>query len=226
MVRRLLRGFLNGIILIARHWRFWLTSALLGVGLSLGLVLSAPPLWVSEGYVLLRPLILREGHLLTTDELGANYALHLRDEDRVARVVEVLELEEEPEELLPHITTQARVDGILYLRVVQAEPARAERLTRALLNDFQQELERENRTREELDRLVVDLSRSSFARRLNTPWQIALGRGVSVGMVVGVALVLLGGWYGSHRITEPLEAEQLTGAPTLGAIPKARKFDS
>nr|MBA3533025.1 hypothetical protein [Ardenticatenales bacterium] len=98
--------------------------------------------------------------------------------------------------------------------------AQAEAITRALLLDFAHELEQENLTRPEADRLVIDLAGSSFAQPATAPWPLAALQGAGVGAALGILLVLLRGWQRRGLVLSPLEAEQLVGAPTLAAIPK------
>lgn len=221
LLRRMLRLGLAAIRLIARQWRLCLTAALLGTVLFAGQAAAASRLWASEGSVTLRPLILREGHLLSTAELTANHALRLREQSRVARVLGQLGFSEAPEAVGSRVTTQAQPQaGRVHLRVAHPDPARAEAIARALLLDFQQELEAENRTRQELDRLVLSVSPTSFARPVRASLLASAVRGLSVGLGLGVTLALLRGWLLWNRVVAPLEAEQLTGAPTLGAIPR------
>ncbi|MBA3533461.1 MAG: hypothetical protein H0T73_16205, partial [Ardenticatenales bacterium] len=96
LLRRALRGIVDIIYLIGRGWRLWLAGLLLGVLLLAVWALAQPPQWASEGQMVLRPRILREGHWLSLSDLGANYALRLREEQRVARVLRELKLPIDP----------------------------------------------------------------------------------------------------------------------------------
>jgi hypothetical protein len=209
------------LALVVRNWRLWLATALLGAVMFAARAATEPRLWVSEGSLTLQPLILREGYLLSARELTGNYTLRLGEEQRVARVLDGLGYTEAPDEVLSHLmTSQQPTAGTIRLQVEHPDPARAEALTRALLLDFQQEVEAENRTREELDRLVIAISPTSFARPVNAPVVASAVKGFGLGLMVGVGLVLLRRWLQRNRIAMSLEAEQLTGAPTLGAIPR------
>ncbi|MGB0388366.1 MAG: hypothetical protein ACPGWR_26400 [Ardenticatenaceae bacterium] len=218
VLRRTLHESLAIAALIGRNWRLWLASALLGGLLSAFFVLLAPRLWVSEGQMILRPKFILEGYMLSTNELGPYYAVRLAEQGRVAQVLEKLYIEEEPE------TVEAWDESgpIIHLRVEHRNPLKAEAITRALMADFREELEIENRNREEADRLVIALSPSSFAHSANTPLPIMARLGFAAGLLVGLVLVLWRGWRQRARILAPLEAEQLIGAPTLGAIPKQK----
>lgn len=201
--------------LVGRGWRLWLLSALLGAAVAAGGVLREPPRWASEGQALLRPRFILEGYLLATNELTRHYALRLEEEERVARVLRALDASAPNK-----VEASEAAGGIVHLRVVHRDPAQAEAIARALLADFRAELERENRSREEPDRLVVALSPSSFPRPVNREPGEAAAWGFGAGLVAGVLIVLLHGWLRRDRLSQPLEAEQLLGAPTLGAIPR------
>jgi hypothetical protein len=216
-IRKWVQEVSEGLLLVARGWRLWLAMALLGAALAAVLAWLSPPRWASEGFVALRPVLLHEGYLLATADLGTHYALRLREESRVERVLSSLAIEEAPLE----VTTWHQPGvGLVHLRVLHAGSQEAEDIARALLVDFQDELARENRAREETDRLVIELSRSSFAYRADPPLIVATLRGAAAGLVVGLLLLLALGRLRRGRIGQPLEAEQLTGAPTLGAIPR------
>jgi hypothetical protein len=215
LLRRALRAALGLMTLLIRQWRLWLVTGLLAALLSVGVGLSRTALWASEGDVILQPTFILEGYMLATNELAQHYAVRLEAEGRVERVLRQLEIEEEPH--LVEATSKA--GGIISLRVEHPEPLESEAITRALLVDFRAEVEGENRIRQEADRLVVTLSPSSFAYSANTPLPVLIARGFAIGLLGGIMLVLGQGWLQRGRIITPLEAEQLTGAPTLAAIP-------
>lgn len=221
---RVLRGLFSGAALLARRWRLLLATLLLGTSVALLGWLAMPHPWTSEGYALMRPLLLREGYLLTTNELGAYYALRLSAPERVARAAASVGVGAGAAELQRAIHAESVPGGIVRLRVTLPEPTQAERLTRALLLDFRGLVEAENRTREEGDRLVVELSRVHFPRPAYPPLPLMLLVGAAVGLLVGILLALGSAWHQGRRVAAPLDAEQLTGAPTLGAIPRQRFF--
>lgn len=218
----LLRTFLHHLLallsLLRRAWRLWLLTSALGLALGAGVALPAPRGWVSEGAVTLHPRVMLEGYLLSTQELAPSYALRLQQERRVARALATLGLTEPPVSVL----ATPQQGGLLHLRVTHHDPAQAEAIARALLADFRAELEAENRSREEADRLVVRLSPSSFAHPLVPPLLPLAGGGMLAGLVGGWMLVLLGAWRRRGRVLAPLEAEHLTGVPTLATIPPRR----
>jgi hypothetical protein len=149
----------------------------------------------------------------------------VREERRLATVLDELALDglnipETPQSLQHQITTRAAPGGLLYLRVVQPTSERAESLTAALLHDFRAELELENRRRDEIDRLVIEVSRIPFATPANFPPLLAALLGGIAGLAFAGPLLLLLAWLRYNRILAPLEAEQSTGAPTLAAIPR------
>lgn len=214
-----LRGALAALRLLRDGWRVLLVLACVGAALGLLWVGSQPPWWVSEGHVALRPLILREGHLLTANELGAHYALRLVAPARVARVWDEVARPDVPHDGRLRLASRAIPGGFLLLEVVHPDAALAEAVNRGLLRSFQREIEAENRTREAQDRLVLSLSRHSMASRASMPLARAAARGAAAGAAFGVLSLLLAAFWQRGRIVAPLEAEQLTGAPTLGAIP-------
>ncbi len=217
---RVLRGLLRGVALLAHRWRLLLAMLLLGAGVALLGWLAMPRPWASEGYALLRPLLLREGYLLTTNELGGYYALRLSAPERVARAAASVGLAGNAAAWQRAVHAESAPGGIVHLRVTLPEPAQAEQLTRALLLDFRAEVEAENRTRESQERLVVELSRVRFPVPAYLSWQLALLRGAALGLLAGTLLALGGAWQRARHVAAPLDAEQLIGAPTLGAIPR------
>lgn len=217
-LRHTLLRLLALLVLLGRSWRLWLTTSALGLVLGGGLALPAPRLWASEGTIALHPRVMLEGYLLSTQELAPSYAVRLQQESRVARILAALGIAERP----VSVRATAQRGGLLHLRVTYRDPDHAEAIARALLTDFRAELEAENRSREEGDRLVVRLSPSSFARPVVRPLLPLVGGGVLAGLVGGWALVVLGAWRRRGRVLAPLEAEQLMGVPTLATIPPRR----
>lgn len=220
LIRRLLHTFLASAALVGRAWRFWLTIALLGLCLSAGFGLLTPRLWVSEGQMMLRPKFILEGYLLSTNQLGPYYAVRLQEPRRVERVLEALQPITKPE----LVEAWHQAGGIIHLRVEHQEPTSAEAIARWLLSDFRAELQAENRTREEADRLIVTLSPSSFAKSANRPLIFYILFGFLSGLAVGILWTLWHGWRQQQRIIESLDIEQLMSAPTLAAIPKQKAW--
>ena len=221
-LRRILHKSLAIATLIGRSWRLWLTIALLSLLLSAGFGLLTPRLWASEGEIILRPKFILEGYLLATNQLGPYYAVRVKEERRVARVLAKLRLEKAPQ----MIEAWHEPGPIIHVRVEHHDPMKAEAITRSLLADFHSELEAENRTREESDRLLIILSPTSFAHSANSPLSLFALIGFAGGLLVGLILTLWRGWRQHKRIFAPLEAEQLIGAPTLAAIPKQKIYNT
>ena len=169
---------------------------------------------------MLRPMFILEGYLLSTNQLGPYYAVRLQEPQRITRVLQTLQLTTEPK------TVEAwhEPGPIIHLRVEYQDPMNAEAITRRLLSDFRAELEAENRTREEADRLIVTLSPSSFAQSANRPLFFYILFGFFSGLLLGMLLTLWYGWRQHYRIIESLDIEQLMGAPTLAAIPKQKAW--
>ena len=219
-LRSLLRSLGSAATTAARRWRLVLAVTVLGAVLSIVAAFRAPVRWISEGRIALRPTFLLEGYLLSANELADHYAVRLVAPDRVRRALATL-----PPAATAGIAVEASSEpgGVVWLRVEDTDPAFAEAVARFLLVDFRAEIERENRTREEADRLVLSVSRTSFARRLTPPlWEVG-GRGALAGLVGGLLAALLQGWRQARRVSLPIEAEALTGAPTLAAIPGKRR---
>lgn len=170
--------------------------------------------------MMLRPKFILEGYLLSTNQLGPYYAVRLQAPDRVERILETLQLKVEPQ----LVEASSQPGAIIHLRVEYQDPTNAEAITRLLLSDFRGELQAENRTREEADRLIVSLSPSSFAKSANRPLIFYVLFGFLSGLALGILWTLWHGWRQQQRIIESLDIEQLMSAPTLAAIPKQKAW--
>lgn len=216
LARRLLRAALALGRALVSQWRPVAALALGAALVALSWLALAPPRHASEGEITIRPRFQLEGHLLSARALGEYHALRLLRPARVERLAAELDLVPDDYRLeavpLPDsFTLRLHVEGPI--------PDGTERLTRALLVDYRAELLAENRRRDEPDRVIVSLSPTSFPAPAAPPSALvallgALG-GALLGLIVALTRVLLR----AGRLTAPLEAEQLTGAPTLAAIP-------
>lgn len=222
-LRAVLRAVRRGGMALGRRWRIWLVAAALGALVSLLLATVAPTRWVSQGEFVYRPLILWEGHLLAASSLNDYYALRLTAPDRVERAVD--QAGGPGADGSPPIVQALPVPGqsVVRLQVTAATPDQAERVARALLVDLRDEVAAQNRLREGRDRLVAEISYTSFASPADSGAVAALLRGALLGVALAGLLVGAFEWGRRGRLRRPVEVEQLIGAPTLAAIPWHRR---
>lgn len=215
----LLTRLLNGLVALGRifgeGWRWWLLTALLGAAVLGGYALTQPPLYSSTGTMTLTPRFWLEGYMLATQDLTQHYAARLISDERVERVMAAANTTVEP------IVMATPRSGIMIdLTVEHPDPATAELLTRLLLNDLRQELQNENRTRAESDRLYVSLSLTSFAQPTHLPlWQMVL-LGMGGGFAVGVLLLYGYAFLTRNRVHSAQEVERVLDLQPLALIPR------
>lgn len=216
LARRLLRAAVALVRALVAQWRVMAALALVGALVALGWLALSPTRYRSEGEITIRPRFQLEGHLLSARALGDYHALRLLRPARLDRLARELDLD----------IDRYRLDALpvadsftLRLQVEGPTPDGVERVARALLADYRAELLEENRRRDEPDRVIVSLSPASFPAPDAPPIELV----ALVGALAGTLLALVGALarilLGYGRLVTPLEAERLTGAPTLAAIP-------
>ena len=211
----LARGLLRVAGWLGPGWRWPAALALLGCLLP-AVLMPRDGGWESRAEIVMRPRILLEGYVLATSDLGRYYAQRFASPARLARAMQLTGLSVAP------TLVEAEAEpgtGFVTLRVRHADAAAARALATAMQRDFYAELQRENGTRGEQDRLWLDFTPAPFAHRVERDRRLPLLLGATGGALLGSLIALARGYRAEQRVATPLDAEALTGASTLAAIP-------
>ncbi len=215
LLTRLLNGFVALGRIFAEGWRWWVAAALLGGLLLGGYALTQPPLYRSTGTITFTPRFWLEGYMLATQQLTDHYAVRLISEERVARAMTAANTT-----IDPILTTTPRSGIMVDLTVAHPDPATTELITRLLLNDLQQELLTENRTRAENDRLYISRSLTSFATPAHRPWWQWALVGLVGGWGSGVLFLYGYAFRVRNRLFTAREVERVLDLQPLALIPR------
>lgn len=221
-ISRLTRGFFYALRLWRRQWPWLLAAVALSVALTAMAWRALPEQWQSEGSLIITPLIVREGYLLTVDSLGDHYVARMRSDESLKRLAVQFEGRLSPPQIAEALTIRNEGNGLLRVQSRLSEPNLAEALTATLLRDFEATLNAENRQRVDLDRVVVQRTAVTLPHRVRPSLATWLWRGALLGVLVAALALLARDYQQRQRIASALEAEQLVHAPTLGTIPVKR----
>lgn len=200
---------------------------LLLLGLVAGLLLGAlvsvaqPRLYQSSAVVSIEPQVFSFDNLLSLEGLVNNFAKRLQSEKQISDVIEVNDWSDSPAAVADRVSVEADIESFtLTIQVLDPSAQHAAAIADALIVAFEDEIESVNLRRSRNDRIRVNvLQPPTEGLRASPNWERNLAAGTGIGLVIGLALGVLQVWRRHDRILDPIDAEQILNAPTLGAIP-------
>lgn len=194
------------------------------IGLLLGGLASAtePHLYSSTTVVSLEPQVFNYGHLLSMGPLVNNFRAQLESKRYLGDVIKTNEWNLAPADLADRITVEANAETFtLAIHVLDSSPARAAEIANALVDAFDEDIESINVRREQRDRIRLNVLQPASTPVQTSPhWERNLALGAIVGLIAGLVIGAVSEWRRRTHIVDPLDAEQVLKAPTLGAIPR------
>ena len=219
----------RNLFIYARHAARFLYACrrllLLGLvaGLLLGALVSAsePRLYRSSAVVSIEPQMFSYGNLLSLEGLVNNFAKRLQSETQIGEVIEANNWSDSPATVANHVSVEADVGSFtLTIQVYDPSAEHAAAIADALIAAFEDEIETVNLRRSRNDRIQVNvLQPPTDGVRASPHWERNLAAGAGIGLMVGLAFGALQVWRRHNRILDPIDAEQILDAPTLGTIP-------
>lgn len=192
-------------------------------GLLMGGLISAtePRLYQSSAVVSIEPQVFSYENLLSLEGLVNNFAKRLQSEKQVGEVIEDNGWSDSPAIVADRVTVDADVGSFtLTIQVLDPSPEHAAAIANALIDAFEDEIESVNLRRSRNDRIRVNVLQPPTDGVPASPhWERNLAAGAALGLVLGLALGAVQVWRRHDCIFDPIDAEQILDAPTLGEIP-------
>jgi capsular polysaccharide biosynthesis protein len=159
----------------------------------------------------------------TATELMRNFAMNARTLEVAQKVIARAQLDKNPYELLGNL--QVEPDASTFMIKVQArdrDPDVASLIALTVADEFVEERTQYYAQQDKRDRIEVKIvSRAIEPEMLQPKPRLNAIAGGVLGMLFGVALVLLLTWLEADLLRTPLAVERTLGLPVLGAIPPA-----
>jgi capsular polysaccharide biosynthesis protein len=157
----------------------------------------------------------------TATELMRNFALNVRTLEVTQRVIARAQLDKNPYELLGNL--QVEPDASTFTIKIQArdrDPDVARLIALTVADEFVEERTQYYAQQDKRDRIEVKIvSRAIEPEMLQPKPRLNAIAGGVLGLLFGVALVLLLTWLEADLLRTPLAIERALGMPVLGAIP-------
>lgn len=201
-----------------------LTAGAVGLLAGLGLSLFQPRLYAAVTVISLEPEIFGQDSVNAMQALVSNYALQVRSPRLVEQALAAAQRPESAEEVRRATTVTGNPSELtITIRVVARQPEDAIALVRALVDQFQRELDAENRRRLRANRLrLLILEQVHSATQVSPQYQRLALTGAIAGLLSGLVTAGARSYRRKTTFDRPLEVEQFLGAPTLGAIPPGK----
>lgn len=218
-----LRDYLR---ILRTRWMLIVLSGLAGVGAAAALTLASTPQYASSARLFVSTSSAdddaqaNQGGQFSLQRVKS-YANLLTGEVIARRVVERLDLDEDPRELASQITATSAIDTvILTIKVTDPSPVRAKRLTDAVAEEFVSyvaELETPpGKDEATIKATIVDPANSPGAPVSPIP-ERNVAMGLILGLLIGAGIAVLRETLDT-TIRSPKQLEELLNAPILGSI--------
>jgi capsular polysaccharide biosynthesis protein len=163
------------------------------------------------------------GLSITAKDLLRNFALNIKTLEVAQQVVARAQLDRTPEDLLANL--QVEPDGSTYTINIQAtdrDGAVARDIALAVADQFVEERTQYYAQQDKRDRIEVKLrSRNVIPEQTQPKPKINAIAGSVLGLLLGIAIVLMLTWAEADLLRTPFVTERALGLPVLGAIPNA-----
>jgi capsular polysaccharide biosynthesis protein len=212
---------LNEYLAILRR-RGWLIllMALLTAAAAFGFSKVQTPVYKSSLRLLVQPARTDFGQAQAAKQLLRGYVQWIRSSYRAASVIDELQLDMTPEQLLGDVEVASDDSSfVVELNVENTEPNLANDIARTWGNIFVQWRIEDNATQRKEDRVdaeFIDDPRASLDRPRT---KINAAAGLVFGAILGVVLVLLLEWIESGVVRRSEDVEKHLDIPVIGTIP-------
>lgn len=212
-----LREYLG--ILRRRGWLI-LLMALLTAAAAFGFSKVQTPVYKSSLRMLVQPARTDFGQAQAAKQLLRGYVQWIRSSYRAASVIDELQLDMKPEQLLGDVEVASDDSSfVIELNVENTEPNLANDIARTWGNIFVQWRIEDNATQRKEDRVdaeFIDDPRASLDRPKT---RINAAAGLVFGAILGVILVFLLEWIESGVVRRSEDVERHLDIPVIGTIP-------
>jgi capsular polysaccharide biosynthesis protein len=212
---------LNEYLAILRR-RGWLIllMALLTAAAAFGFSKVQTPVYKSSLRLLVQPARTDFGQAQAAKQLLRGYVQWIRSSYRAASVIDELQLDMTPEQLLGDVEVASDDSSfVVELNVENTEPNLANDIARTWGNIFVQWRIEDNATQRKEDRVdaeFIDDPRASLDRPRT---KINAAAGLVFGAILGVVLVFLLEWIESGVVRRSEDVEKHLDIPVIGTIP-------
>lgn len=178
-------------IIVQRGWIVVLAALLTGAS-AYGWSASQPDEYRSTARLIVRADSIDYGRLQTTRQLLASYAERIRSPEFAGAVVNALELDQNPYDVLSRVTVSPLLNElVMQIDVTDSDPEMTRRLANGYADEFFSQIEEANADQLREDRMVLDLIAPAGPGGLVGPNPGLLGAaGALLGLLLGGLIVL------------------------------------
>lgn len=179
------------------------------------------PVYRATVYLNVWPARLDWGLQQTIQGLMRSYAGNITSRETAFEVVNRLQLDITPEELIAKLNVRPiEEDYLLQVDADDYDPLIARDIAQTAAEVFIEDIKVYMLEQDEADRVEINLRDAALPGELHKPnWQLNMLVGGGIGFVIGIALALVLHQIGSEFIHTGTDLEQYVGLSVLGAIP-------
>lgn len=206
-------------VLRQRGWIIILV-AVLSAAAAYGFSKMQTPVYESSLRMLVQPARTDFGQSQAAKLLLRGYVQWIRSSYRAADVIDELQLDMEPGELLSDVEVASDDSSfVVQITVENSDPDLANRITRTWGNLFIQWRVDDNATQRKEDRVDVEFIDDPQAGLDRPKTKINLAAGLVFGAMVGVIIVFIIEWIESGVVRRSEDIERYLDIPVIGKIP-------
>ncbi len=194
--------------------------ALLTAAAAFGLSKMQTPIYESSLRMLVQPARTDFGQSQAAKLLLRGYVQWIRSSYRAASVIDELQLDMEPNELLADIDVASDDSSfVIQLDVENTDPNLANRIAETWANLFIQWRVDDNATQRKEDRVDVEFIDDPQAGLSSPKTKINVAAGFVFGALVGVIIIFILEWIESGVVRRSEDIERYLDIPVIGKIP-------
>ena len=215
-----LREYLT--IFLKRGWII-IVAVIIGVAGAVAFSRMQTPIYRSTIYLNVWPERLEWGLQQTIKGLMRNYAGIIRSRQNAAEVVDRLQLDLAPAEVVGKLTVRpVEADLLIQIDADDHDPLRARDIAQTTAEVFVEQINAHMLKQDKRDRVEVSMRDYALPGHLHKPkWKINALAGAILGGLIGVAIAFLLEWLEADIIRTSDDVEEQIGVAVLGVVPAA-----
>jgi capsular polysaccharide biosynthesis protein len=205
-------------ILKRRGWLIILL-AVLTAGAAFGFSKAQPTIWQASARILItsRPDF---GQTQAARELRRDYAVWLNSSLRAATVIDTLQLDMTPGQLMGNVTiAPSTSESVIQLDVENSNPDLAKVMARIWAEQLEMYLQERNADLRQEDRIFAELLDEPTVAIESPRPLINSAAGAVFGALLGIVAIFILEWIESGVVRRPEDVERYLDMPVIGAIP-------
>jgi capsular polysaccharide biosynthesis protein len=206
-------------IIRRRGWLILLLAVLTAVA-AYGFSKIQTPIYESSLRMLVQPARTDFGQAQAAKQLLRGYVQWIRSSYRAAKVIDELQLDMTPEQLLSDVEVASDDSSfVIQLNVENTDPNLANDIARTWGNTFIQWRIDDNATQRKEDRVDVEFIDDPLAGLDRPQTKINVAAGAIFGALLGTIIVFVLEWFESGVVRRSEDVEKYLEIPVIGSIP-------